>query len=241
MLTVDLKRLGLASGQLCLDIGCGEGRHSLAAYAYAGVYALGLDLSEGDLATAVGRIADMQPHSPQGEVAFAAGDATQLPIADEKVDVVIASEILEHIPNYLEVLKEAMRVLKPGGRLCISVPRQWPEWVCWQLSAGYRTTPGGHIRIFDATHLRREIERYGFSFCGRGNAHALHVPYWWLKCLFWRRPQEPWVLKAYHKLLVWDLMRRPWLTRAVDALLNPIMGKSVVMYFSKPLRGGGPS
>jgi len=117
MLTVDLNRLALTPGQLCLDIGCGEGRHSLAAHAFEGVYALGLDLCTKDLATAASRIADMQVHCPKGAIAFGAGDATQLPIADEQVDVVIASEILEHIPDYLQVLKEAMRVLKPGGRL----------------------------------------------------------------------------------------------------------------------------
>jgi SAM-dependent methyltransferase len=198
------------------------------------VLAVGVDLCEQDLVTAKGRIEDMQPHAPKGVVGFAAGDAAALPMADDSVDVIIASEILEHIPNYLSVLEEAMRVLKPGGRLCVSVPRQWPEWICWQLSEGYRTTPGGHIRIFDATHLRREIQQQGFTYAGRGSAHALHAPYWWLKCLFWQREHEPWVVRAYHKLLVWDLMRRPWLTRAFDALFNPILGKSIVFYFRKP-------
>ena len=127
-----------------------------------------------------------------------------------------------------------MRVLKPGGKLGISVPRQWPEWICWRLSEGYRTTPGGHIRIFDATHLRREVERFGFVCVGQGSAHALHVPYWWLKCLFWRHDREPWLVKAYHRLLVWDLMKWPWLTRAIDGLLNPLMGKSIILYFTKP-------
>jgi hypothetical protein len=38
--------------------------------------------------------------------------------------------------------------------------------------------------------------------------------------------------------LVWDLMRGPWLTRTLDRLLNPIMGKSVVLYFT---RNPGPA
>ncbi len=241
MLTIDLDKLAIAPGQICLDVGCGEGRHALAAYLLDGVVSIGVDLSERNLATARGRIVDMQPHAPRGVVGFAAGDATALPMADDTIDVVIASEILEHIPNYLCVLEEAMRVLRPGGRLCVSVPRQWPEWICWQLSEGYRTTPGGHIRIFDSTHLRREIEQRGFTYDGGGSAHALHAPYWWLKCLFWQRDQEPWMVRAYHKLLVWDLMRRPWLTRLFDKLLNPVLGKSIVLYFVKPLPGEAAS
>ena len=137
MLTLDLATLALEPGDLFLDIGCGEGRHSLAAYCLPGVHAVGIDLSSKSLATATERTADMQCHAPQGEIGFGVGDATRLPIADHTVDVVIASEILEHIPNYILVLEEAMRVLKPGGKMGISVPRQWPEWVCWWLSEGY--------------------------------------------------------------------------------------------------------
>ena len=78
------------------------------------------------------------------------------------------------------------------------------------------------------------MQGMGFVLTGRGSAHALHVPYWWLKCLFWRADPEPWPVRLYHRLLVWDLMKRPWITRAVDALLNPFMGKSIVLYFTKP-------
>ena len=64
-------------------------------------------------------------------------------------------------------------------------------------------------------------------------AHALHSPYWWLKCLFWSSADSNPLVKAYHRLLVWDLMQQPWLTRTLERLLNPLMGKSVAMYFIK--------
>ena len=62
-------------------------------------------------------------------------------------------------------------------------------------------------------------------------AHALHSPYWWLRCAL---GDENWLARLWHRLLVWDLMRAPWLTRRMEALLNPLMGKSVVLYFDKP-------
>ena len=41
-------------------------------------------------------------------------------------------------------------------------------------------------------------------------------------------------MAAYHKLLVWDMMSQPWVTRTAESLLNPLIGKSVALYFQKP-------
>ena len=64
--------------------------------------------------------------------------------------------------------------------------------------------------------------------------HGLHSPYWWLKCLMWDRRDDHPLVKLYQKFLEWDLLERPVLTRAMAVLADPIMGKSVVMYFYKP-------
>jgi hypothetical protein len=40
--------------------------------------------------------------------------------------------------------------------------------------------------------------------------------------------------RAYHRLLVWDIMKRPWVTRAAERVLDPVIGKSLVLYLSKP-------
>mgnify|MGYP000037495575 FL=1 len=239
MLTGDFEQLPLAPGDRLLDLGCGEGRHALTAYLKPGVEVYGVDLSAEDLGTARGRIDHMADYQPEGAVQFLRGDALHLPFADATFDRVICSEVLEHIPNYLAVLAEINRVLKPGGKLCVSVPRAWPEYLCWRLSWDYHNTPGGHIRIFDGTHLRREIERLGFDHYHSHGAHALHVPYWWLKCLFWGQDPEHWLVQQYHRLLVWDLLEAPQLTRALERLLNPWMGKSIVQYYDKPMTPHG--
>ena len=73
MLTVDLDKLALTPGAVCVDVGCGEGRHTLATYLIDGVEALGIDLCEQDLGTATQRIQDMTPHAPGGDIGLPPG------------------------------------------------------------------------------------------------------------------------------------------------------------------------
>ena len=73
-----------------------------------------------------------------------------------KFDVIHLSEVLEHVPNFREVLKECYRILKPGAVMLISVPSYLPESLCWMYSKEYMQTPGGHIRIFKKDFLRKK-------------------------------------------------------------------------------------
>lgn len=236
MLTARFRHLGLSAGDRVLDLGCGEGRHVHGLYMLGGLQIDGIDLDEAALRKAEDGLRSLPPPPAdrKGAIRFSIGDATALDFAENTFDAVICSEVLEHLPDYHAAIAEIRRVLKPGGRLCVSVPHAWPERICWRLAPppdGYPYQPGGHIRIFDEVDLKVSIERHGFRMIQRHHAHGLHAPLWWLKCAFWtRRDDHPWV-KAYHRFLVWDIMKRPILTRALDALLTPVMGKSLVMYF----------
>jgi hypothetical protein len=66
-------------------------------------------------------------------------------------------------------------------------------------------------------------------------AHSLHAPYWWLKCLVGPQRNDCKAVNLYHRLLTWDIMAKPKITRRLDRWLNPILGKSLVLYLSKPL------
>lgn len=241
MLTIDFDKLAIQPGDRLLDLGCGEGRHCINAYLlHPQIHVVGVDLSQQDLTTAQQRFEECKalfdsdhPNSRNKSFSLQHADGLALPFADNSFDKVICSEVLEHIPDYQSMLKEINRVLKPDGLLAISVPRSWPEKICWWLSDAYHQVEGGHIRIFNARALQGDVTRMGWRRYAKHWAHALHVPFWWLKCLFWEKQDEQVFIKAYHRLLVWDLMEKPWLTQTLDKLLNPLMGKSVVMYFKR--------
>ena len=162
------------------------------------------------------------------------GDALSLPFPDDSFDKIVAAEVLEHIPDDMSAMAELLRVLRPGGRLAVTVPSWLPERICWALSEDYHTAPGGHVRIYTRAELEAKLKATGFQVGGHHHAHGLHAPYWWIKCAVGVNNDAHPLAKAYHQLLVWDIMKRPRATRLADRVLNPVIGKSVVVYFTKP-------
>ena len=110
-------RLGLASGERLLELGCGTGVlwRENAARIPAGASLTLADLSNGMLDTARARLAGLspQPH-------FARADAQSLPFPDGRVDLVMANHMLYHVPDRGRALAELARVLAPGGRLVVA-------------------------------------------------------------------------------------------------------------------------
>ncbi len=230
--TINFEHFPLAPGDRVLDIGCGEGRHAITAYLMQHVHSVGIDMSFDDIATARSRFAEFRRACADRCLSLAVANGMRLPFEDASFDKVICSEVLEHVPDYHAMLGEIRRVMKPGGALAVSVPRYGPEWICWRLSHDYHEVEGGHIRIFHRDELKDAVEAKGFRLYGKHHAHALHSPYWWLKCLNWSHADDSWLVRHYHRFLIWDLMKAPAITRTLERVLNPVMGKSLVMYFA---------
>jgi SAM-dependent methyltransferase len=262
VLTVDFDRVGVRGGARVLDMGCGGGRHAFEAWR-RGATVVALDYSEAELkevravlgamldagevepkasdrAAGALRRSEPGPERPGAEgtksgVGGAAnGDALRLPFPDTTFDVVIASEVLEHLWDDTGAISELVRVLKPGGRMAVTVPTRWPERVCWALDHRYHDTPGAHVRIYRQHELEQKLEAAGCWLRGSHHAHALHSPYWWLKCATGVDDVEPhWAVRRYHDLLAWQITEQPEWLNTIDRFLNPVLGKSLVVYVQR--------
>ena len=242
MLTVDFARLSIRPGTRLLDLGCGAGRHAFEAARHgARVVALDTDRGELEQVSAIAAAMDEAGEIPPGgSIRTASGDATSMPFPDGCFDFVIAAEVMEHIPADQAAMREVARVLRPGGIAAVTVPAWLPERICWLLSDDYHNVPGGHVRIFTRHELETKLARAGLDVGGHHHAHALHSPYWWLKCAVGVHDDDHPLASTYHKLLVWDIMRKPAVTRIADQALNPLIGKSLVVYATKPAEASGP-
>ncbi len=234
MLTVDYDQLGLEPGDRLLDLGAGFGRHAFEGLR-RGAHVTACDLGIDELSECLALFAAMieSGEVPDGATGTAVqADATRLPFPDGHFDRIIASEVLEHIPDDKAALGELIRVLRPGGTIAVTVPAWLPEKICWKLSDEYHApfVPGGHVRIYTEDEVRDLLAAAGTEPTASHRTHALHSPYWWLKCAVGPTNDDHPLVRAYHRLLVWDITKRPLATRLADTILDPVLGKSLVVY-----------
>ena len=233
MLTFDFNRININPEGTMLDLGCGEGRHIFGLMEkFPDLKCIGLDPHIESLEKAFEGLKFLESIS-NTKTNFLSGSAYSLPFSDDSFDLVVCSEVLEHLHDYKDAIKEINRVLKPGGQFLASVPAEFPEKICWLLSEAYQNQPGGHLRIFKKNKLIKEVAEHNFSFESSQRFHSIHSDYWWLRCLFWKSQESNIIIKGYKKILERHILKKPFFLDLIDKIFNPILGKSIAFYFVK--------
>ena len=233
MLTFDFNRININPEGTMLDLGCGEGRHIFGLMEkFPDLKCIGLDPHIESLDKAFEGLKFLESIS-NTKTSFLSGSAYSLPFCDDSFDLVVCSEVLEHLHDYKDAIKEINRVLKPGGQFLASVPAEFPEKICWLLSEAYQNQPGGHLRIFKKNELIKEVAEHNFSFESSQRFHSIHSAYWWLRCLFWKSQESNIIIKGYKKILERHILKKPFFLDLIDKIFNPILGKSIAFYFVK--------
>ncbi|HTH05791.1 MAG TPA: class I SAM-dependent methyltransferase [Ilumatobacteraceae bacterium] len=239
MLTIRFDELGLRAGDGVLDVGSGFGRHVYEC-ARRGARVVALDHAADEVIETRNTLAAMveaDEIAADRLTGVLRGDARSLPFPDDTFDVVITSEVLEHIQDDVAAITEMVRVLKPGGRFAATVPAQFPETINWKLSDDYHApkAAGGHVRIYSRTELAAKLRAAGLMVDGYHRAHALHSPYWWLRCAVGPQNENHPAVVKYRKLLEWEIVSQPRSARLAERALAPVLGKSSVHYATKPV------
>jgi SAM-dependent methyltransferase len=228
MLTVDFQKLLLRPGDLVLDAGCGEGRHTFECFRHD-CTVLGMDLDHRSLLKARYVLEQMRGRRDAvGRFSLLRGNALRFPFPDETFDKVICAEVIEHVQDEHLAMTELARILKTGGQMAVTVPTLITEHLYDKLSREYFRTPGGHIRKVKPAALASSMEENGLRIYAVGFAHAFHTPYWMLRCIFGLHDEKAVAPRLYRQFLHLALFSKP--LRLGEKICNSFFPKSIILY-----------
>lgn len=231
MLTVDFDRLDVRDGHRVLDAGCGGGRHTFRSLACKSMV-WATDMSKKEIKEVKLGVWDRRDQGyVEGKCLAFQGDIFKLPFPDGFFDRIIIAEVMEHLYEDEKALAELVRILKPGGRVAVTVPTCFTERVYRLLSDEYFNTPGGHVRIYHPFELAQKITGHNLKIYDVSFAHAFHTPYWILRCIFGLHDNTAVIPKAYHWWLV-QASISPFM-RKFEKIFDHFFPKSIVLYAVK--------
>ena len=234
MLTVDFGLMPVRGGERVLDLGCGPGRHTwyVCKLDHCSVYAVDYDLESLQKAKYMLGMMDSD-NETKGKWSVLLGNAMTLPFGDKSFDKIVCSEVLEHVLDDNQAVRELFRVLKDDGELAVSVPAYLPETIYWKLSEAYHTNPGGHIRIYKERNLIDMLMSNNLTVYAVRHKHAFHSIYWLLRCIFGVRKENALIPAIYHKFLAWQIDSKSGFWNHLESFFDHLFPKSVVVYLRK--------
>jgi SAM-dependent methyltransferase len=234
MITVEPDLLGVKDGDVILDAGCGNGRHSWEVYNRNRASVVAFDIDTESIKKNWYVLHSLQQERGiKSSYHLLLADVTRLPFKAGRFDRIICSEVLEHIPEDDNALEELLRVMSKDGAIGISVPHYLAESICWRLSGDYYGFPGGHIRKYRTRELLALADHAGLSVYAVRRKHALHSFYWILRCIFGIKKENARVPALYNRFLTWDLRANHRFFRGLEGLLNRVCPKSIAIYAKK--------
>jgi len=226
---IDLDLLNIQSNCKVLDVGCSEGYISIA-FAELGLKVYGVEPSE----KLIKKFENKLRNDKELNCFLIKGSAINLPFKDNYFDIVIITEVLEHIQETDRVLEEIYRVLNENGRMCLSVPTSCTEKLFSKLHPKYNKN-SGHVKVFREKELIELLKRHGFEIYAKRNCNFEWSVFWIIHSIlqsdfeFTGTPIENFKMtKVYW--LGWVVLSKIRLKGIVLWIGNKLFPKSIYLY-----------
>lgn len=174
---IDLDLLKAKKKDKLLDIGCSSGEQAIE-IAKQGIFVYGIDCSGDYIKHFKNKLTSLKL-----ECFPKKGSATNLPYQDNFFDCLVATEVFEHIINVEKAVGEAIRVLKKGGRICVSVPTQTSERLFQKIHPFYKKD-SQHVNIFSKNEIISLLEKVGFKVIKVEKENFEWALFWLIHSLF---------------------------------------------------------
>ena len=213
-----------------LDAGCGD-TPFLYFCARQGAEVIFADIDPQSVSAMLKRLEGSPARAVKGLVS----DACSLPLSDASVSKIIAMEIMEHVDDADALMKELVRVGKPGAQYLITVPDPVAETLQKKLARPNYFEKPHHIRVIGREEFERHVVNAGLVVEQRKYI-GFHWSMWWI--FFWACQQEP--FPPWHPLLeswtqTWKLLLETPDGPKVKRVLDDFMPKSQVIIARKPI------
>lgn len=212
-----------------LDIGCGDGTF----VRFCAEFGAEVIFADIDAEKIAGVERSLQGSRARGIVPLVT-DANPLPLPDERVNKVVAMEVLEHVEDPAQFVRELVRIGKPGAQYLITVPDALAENVQKCLApASYFERPN-HIRVFQRDEFEKLLTDAGLVVEKRAY-YGFYWSIWWF--FFWACKQElspPWhpLLETWQR--TWGILLSTPDGPRIKKALDEAMPKSQAIIARKP-------
>jgi SAM-dependent methyltransferase len=216
-----------------IDVGCGDGGF-IGFVAGQGAEVIFIDQDATRLVRTEARI----KQSPARAYQAIQSDCNPIPLDDDVGDLVICTEVLEHVPDPVKFLGEVIRIAKPGAQLLLAVPDSRSEQFVKSTAPPQCFQVPNHIRIFSAEVFEElvldaglEIEEHQFTGC----FWSIFWPLSWMTC----EPGGGLPLNNNHPIIehwiqLWQLVQQHPEGHKIRDALNQLLPKSQSIVARKP-------
>jgi SAM-dependent methyltransferase len=217
-------------GDTVIDVGCGDSPHS-AFFAKSGADIILADLLPESATAAADRLRALGGTNVRELVT----DSNPIPLADSSVNRVIATEVVEHVPDPAQFLSELVRIGTSDAVFLISAPHRASEELVASFAAPGYFEPPNHVRIFGDGELETAVEAAGLTIV-RNEVEGFYRTLWW--CFFWASAQ-PQIGPPYQPLLqnwmaTWQELLDTPQGEAMKQELDKVLPKCRVVVATKP-------